>query len=91
MKEDKRVLRELDEKLNGPVNIPCRIEKFGNVVEEFCPRKRQWVSEMGFGSMFYLVDHRLPRSLCYWLATCVDVDNKEFVSSNGLVFPLSKI
>ncbi|XP_057251932.1 uncharacterized protein LOC130591943 [Beta vulgaris subsp. vulgaris] len=72
------------------VNFNCRVETFGQIVKQFDERKKRLVAEMGFAGLLHFVDKGLPRNLCYWLCTMVDVKRRVLVV-NGLEFPLSKI
>ncbi|KMT17703.1 hypothetical protein BVRB_2g036480 [Beta vulgaris subsp. vulgaris] len=45
---------------------------------------------MGFGGLLELKRRRLPRSLCYWLMTLLDVDRKVIQFPGGVEYPLDK-
>ncbi|XP_021736040.1 uncharacterized protein LOC110702612 [Chenopodium quinoa] len=91
MKENGKVIQRMKEELKRPENINCRVEDFGMILNEFCEKKRKIVEEMGFSGLFGLVDRQLPRELCYWLATRVDVPSYCLVTPDGLEFTFDPI
>lgn len=46
---------------------------------------------MSFAGLYALVDRQLPRELCYWLATRVDVNSRSMVTIDGKEFGFSPI
>lgn len=72
-------------------NINCRAATLGLVMGQFDETKRKWVADMGMERLFSLVDRGLPRNLCYWIATRVDVPKKTLVACDKKEYPLSYI
>uniref|UniRef100_A0A803MR83 Uncharacterized protein n=1 Tax=Chenopodium quinoa TaxID=63459 RepID=A0A803MR83_CHEQI len=91
MKEEGKVIQRKKDELKRPENINCRVEDFGLILNEFCEKKRKIVQEMGFSGLFGLVDRQLPRELCYWLVTRVDVPSYSLVTPDGLEFTFDPI
>uniref|UniRef100_A0A803MP88 Uncharacterized protein n=1 Tax=Chenopodium quinoa TaxID=63459 RepID=A0A803MP88_CHEQI len=67
MKQLGKVIERCKKDLKRPVNMYCRVEYFGMIVNEFCEKKRKIVKDMGFAGLIGLVDKQLPRELCNWL------------------------
>lgn len=91
VKEDASVIKTLSENYDNVPNVRCRIENFGNVVSGFGVQKRTWVEQMGFKSLLSLAGKGLPRTLCYWLATRVDVKSRELLTVDGKEFSLEPV
>ncbi|KNA07719.1 hypothetical protein SOVF_169310 [Spinacia oleracea] len=70
--------------------INCKVEAFGRIIHRFDNRRRQWVSEMGFGGLYHLCGKHLPRNFVYWLMTRVDPVNEVFRGPNGFDVPMNK-
>ncbi|KAL2929806.1 Protein MAINTENANCE OF MERISTEMS [Bienertia sinuspersici] len=72
-----------------PLNVNCRVEQFGLLMEGLEGEKMEVVESMGFGHLKHLSGQAMNKELGYWLMTRVNADTGELMAGDGREFTLS--
>ncbi|KAL2897566.1 Protein MAINTENANCE OF MERISTEMS, partial [Bienertia sinuspersici] len=72
-----------------PLNVNCRVEQFGLLMEGLEGEKMDIVESMGFGHLKHLSGQAMNKELGYWLMTRVNADTGELMAGDGREFTLS--
>ncbi|KAL2932449.1 Protein MAINTENANCE OF MERISTEMS, partial [Bienertia sinuspersici] len=72
-----------------PLNVNCRVEQFGLLMEGLEGEKMELVERMGFGHLKHLSGQAMNKELGYWLMTRVNADTGELIAGDGREFTLS--
>ncbi|KAL2895333.1 Ubiquitin-like-specific protease 1 [Bienertia sinuspersici] len=54
------------------LNVNCRVDQFGRIMEELDDQRLRVVEEMGFGNLKFVKGHSLNKRLAYWLMSRVN-------------------
>ncbi|KAL2933795.1 Protein MAINTENANCE OF MERISTEMS [Bienertia sinuspersici] len=72
-----------------PLNVNCRVEQFGLLMEGLEGEKMELVERIGFGHLKHLSGQAMNKELGYWLMTRVNADTGELIAGDGREFTLS--
>ncbi|KAL2942305.1 Serine/threonine-protein kinase WNK1 [Bienertia sinuspersici] len=75
--------------LGSPLNVNCRVEQFGLLMEGLEGEKMDIVESMGFGHLKHLSGQAMNKELGYWLMTRMNADTSELMAGDGREFTLS--
>ncbi|KAL2924269.1 Protein MAINTENANCE OF MERISTEMS, partial [Bienertia sinuspersici] len=78
-------------KSNKQLNVNCRVDQFGRIMEELDDQRLRVVEEMGFGNLKFLKGHSLNKRLAYWLMSRVNPETGVLIGGDGREFTLSPV
>ncbi|KAL2923742.1 Protein MAINTENANCE OF MERISTEMS [Bienertia sinuspersici] len=82
-------ISSIKKKKAKPLNVNCRVEQFGLLMEGLEGAKMKVVEGMGFGHLKHLFGQAMNKELGYWLMTRVNADTGELMAGDGREFTLS--
>ncbi|KAL2924366.1 Protein MAINTENANCE OF MERISTEMS [Bienertia sinuspersici] len=78
-------------KSNKQLNVNCRVDQFGRIMEELDDQRLRVVEEMGFGNLKFVKGHSLNKRLAYWLMSRVNPETGVLIGGDGREFTLSPV